>query len=358
MGLGHETGGSVIRDFKIRVLRCSKRCANNGPHFANTENAMLATHSLPLPAPAGPRVYSAGDLCKAMLAGRVQPGRVDDSGLDRVLCHDPQRGALEVQSGTPWHALAAYGGNAFQAGAVGDSVAANAAGPDGRPIVAHLRSLTLVTADGELRRASRDCSPELFRLAVGGFGVFGPFYSVTLDLASLAQAAAGAAAPARLELPEAPAGACSGIDLLVPPEASEPLIAQARAELDQRRYALIRLEVRRMLPEDETFLRWAKREYAALRIEYRSRATLGGCVGATQLRTQLIDLALAAGGAIAPASLPAATRAQAAACYPMLGAFLAEKRRYDPAGRVTNSWYRGTRDLWRREPCEVRWSRD
>jgi hypothetical protein len=311
---------------------------------------MLATHSLALPALAGPRVFSAGDLCKAVLAGRVQGSRIDDSGLDRVLCHDPQRGVLEVQAGAPWRALAAHGGNAFQAGTVGDSVAANAAGPDGRPVVAHLRSLTLVTADGELRRASRECSPELFRLAVGGFGVFGPFYSVTLELASLAQAAAAALAPVRLELPEAPAGgACGGIELLVPPETSEPLIAQARAVLAEHRYALVRLEVRRTLPEEETFLRWAKREYAALRIEYRSRSTLGGCVGATQLRARLLDLALAAGGAIAPASLPAASRAQAAACYPMLGAFLAEKRRYDPAGRVTNSWYRCTCGLWRRD---------
>ncbi len=306
---------------------------------------MFASLSLPFPIPAGPRVYSAGDLCKAMLAGPF-----DDTGLDRVLCHDPRRGVLEVQSGTPWHALAPHGGSAFGPGTVGESAAVNAPGPDGRPMVAHLRSLTLVTADGELRRASRDQAPELFRLAVGGFGVFGPFYSVTLDLGSLAQAAAAGAAPVRLDLPESlAAGACFGIDLLVPPESSEPFIAQARAALDEHRYALARLEVRRALPEDETFLRWARREYAALRIEYRSRSTLGGCVGATQLRTRLVELALAAGGAVAPSSLPAASRAQATACYPMLAAFLAEKRRFDPAGRVTNAWYLRTRGLLRRD---------
>jgi hypothetical protein len=76
------------------------------------------------------------------------------------------------------------------------------------------------------------------------------------------------------------------------------------------------------------------------------------------MRTRLIDLALAAGGAIAPASLPAANRAQVAACYPILGAFFAEKRRYDPAERITNAWYRGARELWRRETCKLRWSRD
>jgi FAD/FMN-containing dehydrogenase len=314
---------------------------------------MLATQSLPFP-----RVCSAGDLCKAMLAGPPRPRCFDDAGLDRVLCHDAGRGLLEVQSGTPWSALAEHGGTAMQDGTVGASVAANAAGPDGRPMVTHLRSFTLVTADGELRRISRDCSPELFRLAVGGFGVFGPFYSLTLDLASLAQAAAAAAAPVRLEPPEAPAqGGRSGVELLVPPQAAEALIAQVRAALHERRCPLTRLDARHTLAEEETFLRWARRDYAALRIEYRFRSTLGACANAAQLSAQLIDLALAAGGAIAPASLPLASREQAEACYPMLGAFLAEKRRYDPAERVWSAWYRGTRDLLRREPCAVRWSR-
>ena len=315
---------------------------------------MLATQSLPLP-----RVCSAGDLCKAMLAGAPRPQRFDDAGLDRVLCHDARRGMLEVQSGTPWRALAGHGSAAFQDGTVGASIAANAAGPDGRPMVAHLRSFTLVTADGELRRVSRDCSPELFRLAVGGFGVFGPFYSLTLDLASLAQATAAAAVPVRLELPEACAqGSRSGVELLVPPEAAEALIAQVRAALEERRCLLTRLEARHTLSEEETFLRWARREYAALRIEYGFRSTLGACASAAQLSAQLVELALAAGGAIAPASLPLASREQAEACYPMLSAFLAEKRRYDPAERVWSAWYRGTRDLLRREPCAVRWSRD
>jgi hypothetical protein len=255
--------------------------------------------------------------------------------------------------------LTAFAGEDFRPGTVGESVAANDAGPDGRPIIAHLRSLTMVTADGELRRASREQAPELFALAVGGFGVFGPFYSVTLDLASLARAVAGAAAPVHLGLPQADApGQRFGVELLVPPGSSEALIARVRAALDERRCALTRLDARRTLPEDETFLRWARREYAALHIEYRVRATLGASVSATELRRRLIDLALAAGGAFAPGDLPHASRAQAEACYPMLGAFLAEKRRYDPAERVHSDWYRGTRDLWRRESCEVRWARD
>lgn len=322
---------------------------------------MLATSSLPLAALPGPRVTSAPDLCKAMLAGAGLPHRLDAAGLDRTLCHDAARGLLEVQAGASWRSLAAHTGGEFLPGTVGDSVAANVAGPDGRPVVAHLRTLTLVTADGELRRVNREQAPELFRLAVGGFGAFGPFYSLTLELASVQGAAAHAAAPVCLGLaPAQTPGARHRLELLVPPPASEQLAARARAALDERRCALTLLEVRRVLPEDETHLRWARREYAALRIEFgmRETETLGACVNAAALRRHLIDLALAAGGGFAPEHLPQASRAQAAACYPMLGTFLAEKRRYDPAERVLGAWYRGVRELWRRQECAVRWSRD
>jgi hypothetical protein len=155
-----------------------------------------------------------------------------------------------------------------------------------------------------------------------------------------------------------PAGARFRIELLLPPQASEGFAAQARAALDERRCRLARLEARQTLPEEATYLRWARREYAALFIEFRTRDTVGGCVNGTELRTKLIELAIAAGGSVAPQHLPYATRAQAAHCYPMLGAFLAEKRRYDPAEHVAGAWYRAVRDLWRREPCEVRRSRD
>lgn len=318
---------------------------------------MSATPSLTLPAAALPRVFSAGELCKAMRA--APPATLDASGLDRVLRHDAERGLLEVQAGTPWAAVAPHAGVPFAAGTVGESVAANIPGPDGTPVVAHVHSLTVATTDGELRRASRERAPEMFRLAVGGFGVFGPFYSLTLDLASLARAAARAEPPVSLGLPEpVPAGSHFRIELLLPPPASEAFVAQARAELVERRCRLGRLEARRTLAEETTFLRWARCDYAAIAIEYCTRGTVGGCVNGSELRAKLIDLAIAAGGSLAPQYLPHATRAQAAHCYPMLSAFLAEKRRYDPAERVAGAWYRAVRDLWRRESCKARWSRD
>jgi FAD/FMN-containing dehydrogenase len=320
------------------------------------ETTMLATTQLPLSAP---RLHSAGDLCKLMLAAGAHPGRFDATDLNRTLRHDAERGLLEVQAGVGWRCLEPHVGAAFLPGSVGESVAANCAGPDGEPIVRHLHALTLVTAAGELHRASREHAPALFRLAVGGCGAFGPFYSLTLDLPSLARSAARSAAPARIGLPDDdPGGPRIELELLVPPQRSDEVVAQVRAALAEHRCRLCLLEARRILPENETCLRWARSEFVALRIAYRTRATLGACASAAQLRGRLLDLAIGAGGSFMPRLLPLATRAQAAACYPMLAVFLAEKRRLDPAERVPCPWYRGVRRAWRPEACTVRWARD
>jgi FAD/FMN-containing dehydrogenase len=52
-----------------------------------------------------------------------------------------------------------------------------------RPFVQDVESFVLVDADGALRRCSRAENPELFRLAVGGYGLFGVVTSITLRLA-------------------------------------------------------------------------------------------------------------------------------------------------------------------------------
>jgi hypothetical protein len=320
---------------------------------------MLAMSPAPFPALPAPRPRSAGELCKAMVAGYVSPGFLDGSGLDRILRHDAERSLLEVQAGVTWRSLERHVGADFLCGTVGESIAANHAGPDGRPVVEHLRAFTLATGDGELRRASRERAPELFRLAVGGFGALGPFYSLTLDLASLARSAAQAVSPARIEFNDS---GCADprftVGLLVPPECRDAVIDQVRAALLERRCEPSLVQARRVLPETETFLCWARREYIALHIDCRTRATLGAYASAAQLRARLIDIAIGAGGSFIPEELPLATRVQAAACYPMLAGFLAEKRRYDPAERLVTPWYRAVRRTWRSETCRVRWAKD
>lgn len=312
---------------------------------------MIATLTLPL---------SAQELCEAVRHARP----FNAARLDRVLRLDASRGLVEVQASASWQSLAAYlRPSALDAAAlwsdaagIGESVATNAAGPDGRPIVAHIEALVLVTADGELRRASRSVNPELFALAVGGQGIFGAAYSVTLSLESLARASAQASAAATLSLPGA-SGASRVLQLLVPPASSEAFLGEARARCGQWRVAIEGAEVRRTLAENETLLRWAKREYAAITLRLAGPPALGGSVRATQLRRELIDSAIAHGGSFPIASTPDATHAQVERCYPELKRVLADKRRLDPAERLANSWYRHHRSLLGRGSCEVRWER-
>jgi FAD/FMN-containing dehydrogenase len=137
----------------------------------------------------GGQPFGAGTLC------------VDTRPLRRVLGFDAERGLLEVEAGIQWpavidHLLAAqrdrpraWGIVQKQTGAdrltLGGALAANVHGRGLRfpPIVADVESLVLVDAEGEERRCSRTENPELFRLAVGGYGLFGVVTSVTLRLA-------------------------------------------------------------------------------------------------------------------------------------------------------------------------------
>ena len=125
---------------------------------------------------------------------------LDVRNLDRVLRFDAQRGVIEVESGIQWPALADYlttvqegrvqqwGFAQKQTGAdrltIGGALAANVHGRGltMKPLIDDIESFVLVNAEGEIVRCSRSETAELFRLAVGGYGLFGLVYSVTLRL--------------------------------------------------------------------------------------------------------------------------------------------------------------------------------
>jgi FAD/FMN-containing dehydrogenase len=270
---------------------------------------------------------------------------------------------VEVQAHTLWKSIASTlrPGDAQAASTrttaptVGESIGRNAAGPDGRPAVAHVDSLTLVTASGDLRRVNRLANNDLFGLVVGGQGLFGALYSVTLRIDSLARTIAEAVPIETLTL-DATLGPTRPLHLLLPPEALASFVEEARTLCDDWRTAITSVEVRRTLPEDETVLRWSRREYASITLRLAERQTLGGTVRTTQLRRQLIDSAIARGGGFPIACTPEATREQTEVCYPQLKRVLAEKRRIDPDEKLVNAWYLHHRSLLGRGSCEARWN--
>jgi hypothetical protein len=287
---------------------------------------------------------------------------VDTSRLNRILGVDTQRGVLEVQAATPWQSIAAHmrpgdprANVRTSMPTVGESIARNAAGPDGIPAVSHVDSFTLVMPDGDLRRVSRQREPELFALTVGGQGLFGTVYSIVLQIPSLARAVEKQGEPQIVKL-HAEVRGQQPLDLLIPPECVDAFVRETDERCGDWRVPLQSVSVRRTLGEQETYLRWARREYCELRLSIAQPRGLGGAVRTAQLRRELIDAAIAAGGSFPIASTPDATREQTEACYPELKSFLAEKRRFDPHERVVNAWYLRQRELLRRENVEVRWS--
>ena len=303
---------------------------------------------------------SAQELCQSVRCALP----VEAARLNRVLGVNERRGLVEVQANATWRSLAEHlrpgDGSAREArttcATVGESLACNAAGPDGRPTVNHVESFTMVTPDGLLRRIDRINNPGLFSLVIGGQGLFGALYSVTLRIESLARAVAEAQQP--LSLIPALSAPARKLVLLVPPPKSEALIGACRERCATWRIGLESLELRRTRADEETFLRWSGREYDELTLGLGNATRLGAEVRLAQLRGELIDLAIGFGGGFPIGAAAQATRAQTEACYPQLASFLSEQRRLDPQGRWVNAWLRGQRGLLTREACEVRWGRE
>lgn len=301
---------------------------------------------------------SALELCEAVRSKRA----LDLTALDRILRLDASQGLLEVQAATPWHAIAA----ALRPGdararvrttmpTVGESIARNAAGPDGTPAVAHVASMALVTPEGELRRLSRSRDAELFALTVGGQGLFGTLYSITLRVATLARAVERARNPTETTLKPGVQPA-QMLELLLPPEALTPFLKDTDRRCNDWRAPLCSVAVRETATEEDSFLRWARRDYVEVRLGLARAAGLGASVQAAQLRRELIDAALDAGGSFQIATTLDASGEQTRSCYPQLTDFLAHKRRFDPYERLSSGWYRHQCSLMARERCEVRWA--
>jgi FAD/FMN-containing dehydrogenase len=125
---------------------------------------------------------------------------IDTRALDRVISFDQERGLIETEAGITWPKLIRtyldarrdsanqWGIAQKQTGAdtftLGGSLSSNVHGRGlaMKPLISNIESFTLVNADGKSVRCSRDENGELFRIAIGGYGLFGLIDSVTLRL--------------------------------------------------------------------------------------------------------------------------------------------------------------------------------
>jgi hypothetical protein len=98
-------------------------------------------------------------------------------------------------------------------------------------------------------------------------------------------------------------------------------------------------------PDDETFLAWARDDYACVIFNLHVGHDPAGQAHAADAFRRLIDMAIARGGSYYLTYHRHATRTQIEACYPQLGEFFALKRRHDPEERFQSDWYRHYRNV-------------
>jgi FAD/FMN-containing dehydrogenase len=146
--------------------------------------AYARAHNLVV-APAGVRHSMGG---QAIPAG----GIMLDMRRMNAISLDPARRTIRVGAGATWHDIQnaihpRFAVKAMQSTdifTVGGSISVNAHGMDHRAgaLLGSLRSLRIMLADGRIVTASREEEPELFALAVGGYGLFGVILSAELDV--------------------------------------------------------------------------------------------------------------------------------------------------------------------------------
>ena len=120
--------------------------------------------------------------------------------MDDVLAFDQEKGIVKVEAGITWPKLIEYLKKARagrwpqwtikqkQTGAdnltLGGTLSANAhgRGVHFKPIIEDVAAFTLVDAKGNILNVSREENSELFKLAIGGYGLFGVIATVDLKL--------------------------------------------------------------------------------------------------------------------------------------------------------------------------------
>jgi len=189
------SAGEVVNDIHSQLNATRVRAIHRPVSVDALQSAVRASSAESLPMSiAGGRHAMGG---QQFATGGVL---IDMNGLSNVVEFDRAAGEIEVQAGIQWPELYSYLQESQrdamrpwtfvqkQTGAdklsIGGALSANAHGRGLRfpPFVADVASFTLVDAQGRLRRCSRAENADLFRAAVGGYGLFGAVATVRLRL--------------------------------------------------------------------------------------------------------------------------------------------------------------------------------
>ncbi len=113
--------------------------------------------------------------------------------LNKVIAFDQNKKLITVQAGITWkniqhylhqHKLAIKIMQFVNIFTVGGSLSVNCNGidPNYGPLIESIHSIKILLADGSIITASRTKNPELFSLAIGGYGLFGIILEATIEV--------------------------------------------------------------------------------------------------------------------------------------------------------------------------------
>lgn len=129
-------------------------------------------------------------------------------------------------------------------------------------------------------------------------------------------------------------------ELYVPRTALVAFMTAAAGRLRDLDADVIYGTVRLVEREDESFLRWARENWACVIFNLHTAHDAAALTRTATCKRALVELAIEFSGSYYLTYHRHASRTQLDRCYPQFAAFEKAKLQHDPASRFTNDWYR------------------
>lgn len=141
-------------------------------------------------------------------------------------------------------------------------------------------------------------------------------------------------------MPGKAAGSLMITEVYVPRDDITEFIERIRADALEDHFNIVYGTLRLIKKDEESFLAWAKEDYACIIFNLRVEHTPEGLTKAEHDFQRIIDRALELGGSYFLTYHRWARKDQVLAAYPQFPEFLRLKLKYDPAERFQSEWYR------------------
>jgi FAD/FMN-containing dehydrogenase len=149
-----------------------------------------------------------------------------------------------------------------------------------------------------------------------------------------------------------PKGSLMITEVYVPRERFNDFVAQVMDDIRERDINVIYGTMRLIERDDESFLAWARQNYACIIFNLRVEHSEAGLSKAQEDFRQIIDRALEVDGSYYLTYHRWARKDQVLKAYPQFPEFLKLKRKYDPEERFQSEWYRHYKKMFAQE---IRW---